>query len=76
MYLGCRVLPCLLFLLPGRELFYCYHLCGQGLSLLSASSPHLNKLECDVCVLSASLAAAIVSATVYEFKLAAVLCAR
>lgn len=36
-----------------------------------ASSPRLNKLECDVCVLFASLAAASVSATVYELKLAA-----
>ena len=40
-----------------------------------AFSPHLAKLECDACVLSASLATAVVSVTVYEFELADALCA-
>lgn len=40
--------------------------------------PHLAKLECDVCVLSAALASAVVSVTVCEseFELADMHCAR
>lgn len=64
--------PCLLFPLPGWEQFYCSSV-WAGSASAHASSPRLNKLECDVCVLFASLAVAIVSATVYELKLAAVL---
>lgn len=40
-----------------------------------AFGPRLASLECDVCVLPASLATAVVSVTVGEFELVAVLCA-
>lgn len=40
----------------------------------STFSPHLAKLECNVCVLSASLAPAVVSVTACEFELVDALC--
>ena len=55
----------------------CYCLTVSRAALRSvyapAFSPHLAKLECNVCVLSASLATAAVSVTVSEFELVAAL---
>lgn len=78
MFLGCwllsRAVSCRIC---ARDMCYCLTASRavQRSVYAPAFSPHLAKLECDACVLSASLATAVVSVTVYEFELADALCA-